>query len=84
MPFTLGGDYLPSQPSEPSKKSNKKIKIKVERRNQKYVTIIENLDLADHELKEKLSTWKKKFSCGGTIKNNKIELQGNFEDQIKI
>ena len=83
MPFTLGGEYLPYQPSEPSKKLNKKMKVKVERRNQKYVTIIENLDLANHELKEQLSTWKKKFSCGGTIKNNKIELQGNFEDQIK-
>ena len=84
MPFTLGGDYLPSKSTEQSKKSNKKPKIKVERRNQKQVTIIDNLDLSEHELKEKLSAWKKKFSCGGTIKNNKIELQGNFENQIEL
>lgn len=83
MPFTIGGDYIPPQ-NPPSQKSPKKpLKIRIEKRKQSVVTLIENLDLADHDLKNLLSELKKKFSCGGTIKDRIISLQGNYEEALK-
>jgi len=85
MPFTIGGDYMPPEkPSTPSFKSTKKpIRVRVEKRKQSFVTIIENLPFSEDELKTFLSTLKKKFSCGGTSKDGLITLQGNFEAEVK-
>jgi translation initiation factor 1 len=82
MPFTIGGDYISSDDLKP-KGPKKPIKVRVERRKNSFVTIIENLDLKEAELKALLSNLKRKFSCGGTLKEGVIELQGKFEDGVK-
>ena len=63
-------------------RTGQKIKVRAEkRRYNKYVTVIgglENVDL-DKVAKE----LKKRLACGGTSKNNIIELQGNHVSKVK-
>lgn len=64
-------------------KETQKIKVRViKRKFEKVVTIVtgiegkENVQMIGKELKRRLA-------CGGTIKNDVIELQGNHKDRIK-
>lgn len=72
MPFTIGGDYIkPKEPKSPRK-------IFIEKRKGKTLTIIKNAEGDLHSIAQEL---KKKCSCGGSVKNDQIELQG---DHVKI
>ena len=51
------------------------------RRFGKIATIVEGLDSADVDLKELAKELKAKCACGGTVKQGRIELQG---DQTKL
>jgi translation initiation factor 1 len=58
-----------------------KIKIFVERRKfGKPITVIEGITDNAKELVKQL---KSKLACGGTFKNNHIELQGNHRNRLK-
>jgi translation initiation factor 1 len=64
-------------------KEKQKIKIHIEKRQFGKVSTIlegfsEGIDL--HALAKEL---KKKFACGGTYKNNRIELQGDHKEKAK-
>jgi translation initiation factor 1 len=62
-------------------KEEAKIRISVEKRRfGKFTTIIEGIKENPKELASKL---KQKLACGGTYKNNRIELQGNHKDKLK-
>ncbi len=64
-------------------KEKQKIKVYTEkRRYDKYYTIVEGFDsgVDVHSLTKEL---KRKLACGGTFKNNRIELQGNHKDRMK-
>ncbi len=78
MPFSIGGEWIPlpssSQPKQP-------VKVIKEKRRASYVTIILNLNQEEFQLKSLCSTLKQKLGCGGSIKDGRIELQG---DQIQI
>lgn len=64
-------------------KGQQKIKIEVlKRRFSKMVTIISGID-DKITLKEIGKEMKQKFACGGTMKDNEIELQGNHKDRAK-
>jgi translation initiation factor 1 len=84
MPFTIGGDYVPPEKisSKQEKKPNKPVKIRVEKKKNSLVTVVENLDMSEEELKSLLSQLKRSYGCGGTIKDGKIFLQGNLENQM--
>jgi len=57
-----------------------KITIRIEPRSYgKIVTVIEGIENGE----EIISTLKRKLACGGTIKNNKIELMGNHKEKLK-
>ncbi|MCS7123732.1 MAG: stress response translation initiation inhibitor YciH [Candidatus Aenigmarchaeota archaeon] len=61
-------------------KTLEKIKVGVESRSYgKVVTIIEGIENCE----EIIGELKRKLACGGTIKNKKIELQGNHKEKIK-
>lgn len=47
------------------------------------VSVITGLDLADEELKKLTTELKKRCSCGGTVKNGVIEIQGEKRDLLK-
>jgi len=58
-----------------------KIRISVEKRRfGKLTTIIDGIT---NNAKELASQLKQKLACGGTFKNNRIELQGNHKEKLR-
>jgi translation initiation factor 1 len=54
-----------------------------EKRRGKVVTVIKGFYLQDSELKKLLKELKASLGCGGTIKGNTIELQGEVYSKAK-
>lgn len=79
MPFTIGGEWIP----EPSSKPKQPVKIVKEKRRSSFVTVILNLPLRDTELKNLCSQLKQQLGCGGSVKEGRIELQGDQVDAVK-
>lgn len=65
-------------------KETQKITVKIEKKKfgKKY-TIIEGIDPKEIDVKDVLKKLKAHFACGGTIKDGKIELQGDHKHQIR-
>ena len=60
------------------------IKIKIDKRRYgRKVTVLEGIDASAVNLQELLSKLKSACACGGTIKNNIIELQGDHRRQVR-
>jgi translation initiation factor 1 len=65
-------------------KESMRVKITLDKRRfGKYATVIQGLDGKDIDLKELSSLLKAKCACGGTIKDNTIELQGDHKEKVK-
>ncbi|OOF58995.1 stress response translation initiation inhibitor YciH [Rodentibacter myodis] len=47
------------------------------------ISIITGLDLPDEELKKLAAELKKRCGCGGSVKDGKIEIQGEKRDLLK-
>lgn len=47
------------------------------------VSVITGLDLSDEELKKLAAELKKRYGCGGSVKNGMIEIQGEKRDLLK-
>ena len=47
------------------------------------VSVITGLDLSDEELKKLAAELKKRCGCGGSVKNEMIEIQGEKRDLLK-
>ena len=54
-----------------------------QRRYGKVMTIVDGLDPHDLDLDTLISNLKSKCACGGTIKDGKIELQGDHRTKVK-
>lgn len=54
-----------------------------EKRNGKPVTLVGRFYLSLDDKKELLKLLKKKLACGGAIKDEWIEIQGDFKNKIK-
>ncbi len=62
-------------------KEQQKIKVDVIRRKfSKFVTLVSGISDKD-TLKEMGKEMKQKFACGGTIRENQIELQGKHRER---
>jgi len=60
-----------------------KIKISTAKRSfGKWVTVVEGIE-KEANPKELSSRLKAKLACGGTFKDNKIELQGEHSEKVK-
>ena len=60
------------------------IRIRLEKRKWgREVTIIEGIQLSDKELKKLASQLKSRLATGGTVKNGRIELQGDHRERVK-
>lgn len=60
------------------------IKIEIDKRRYgKFVTIVSGFDTKAEDIYELAKTLKKKTATGGTVKENKIELQGDQRERVK-
>ena len=65
-------------------KESQRITVKLEKRKfRKVYTLIEGIDLKQLDAKDLLKKLKNKFACGGTIKEGRIELQGDHKSRAK-
>ena len=65
-------------------KETQKIEVYTEKKKfNKLYTIIEGIDKREIDMKELTKNLKSKFACGGTIKEGKIELQGDHRSKVK-
>ena len=65
-------------------KESQKILVYIERKKfNKNYTIVEGIDEKEIDLKELAKRLKSELACGGTIKDGKIELQGEHKQKSK-
>ncbi len=75
---------LPPELCQQLEAESQVIKIKIERRKiGKVVTVIEGIDSKSFDLKKLASYLKSKLAAGGTVKNGRIEIQGDHRNKIK-
>ena len=73
---------LPSEIWESLAKDTQQIKVFAEKRRWgKYMTVISGLDNSV-DVKKLLKDLKRKLACGGTYKNDQIELQGDHRRRM--
>ncbi|MBI2579999.1 MAG: translation initiation factor [Candidatus Aenigmarchaeota archaeon] len=64
-------------------KEAQKIKIGlVQKRYHKYATVIRGIDQKKIDVRELVKKLKSKLACGGTYKNDEIELQGDHRERV--
>lgn len=65
-------------------KESQKIVIETEKKKfgKKY-TIVSGIDEKEIDIKDLTKKLKNKFACGGTVKEGKIELQGDHTQKVK-
>lgn len=80
MPFTIDGQWVPNK--TPSKASHKPVKVRLVKRGKSILTVILNLDMSQKELTELASNIKKKLGCGGAVKEDGIDIQGDKVEQV--
>ncbi len=92
MGAKLDGDvYDTSKEDKKKKNSSNELKPKeqhqlvftYEKRKGKPVTLVGRFYINENEKKDILKLLKKKLACGGAIKEEWIELQGDVKDKIK-
>ncbi len=65
-------------------KESQKISVYVEKKKfGRNYTVVEGIDEKEINLKELIKDLKAKLACGGTIKDGKIELQGDHKAAVR-
>lgn len=91
MGAKLEGDEFDTQKEDKKKTPKQEIKSKkehqlvftYEKRKGKPVTLVGRFYCQDSEKKEVLKLLKKKLACGGAIKEEWIELQGDVKQKVQ-
>ncbi|MFQ5911083.1 MAG: stress response translation initiation inhibitor YciH, partial [Thermoplasmata archaeon] len=66
-------------------REQQRIKIFSDRRRYgKVVTIVEGIDAADIDIEDLAKKLKTKCAAGGTVKDGRIELQGEHRKKVKL
>jgi translation initiation factor 1 len=72
----------PDEPPAPSKSTVVRVGRETKGRRGKGVTIISDLPLDEKGLTELAAKLKNRLGTGGTVKDGRIEIQGDHRDQI--
>lgn len=65
-------------------KEAQRVKVRLEKRRfGRMITVVEGIDPKSVNIKDVAKELKSKFACGGTVKNNMIELQGDHRNKVK-
>lgn len=80
MPFTVDGQWVPTKTVSQTPK--KPVKVRIVKRGKSILTVILNLTMTQSELTALASSLKKKLGCGGAIKDDTIEIQGDKIAQV--
>jgi translation initiation factor 1 len=65
-------------------KSEQRIKVVIEKRKfGKLITVVMGLDPKAINIKDVAKKLKSKLACGGTVKGNNVELQGDHKQRVK-
>lgn len=65
-------------------KETQKIRIEmIQKRYGKSMTIIRGIDTNKIDVRDLMKKLKSKLACGGTYKNNEIELQGDHREHVR-
>lgn len=91
MGAKLDGDSFDTKKEDKNKKSKKEIIPKnqhqlvftFEKRKGKPVTLVGRFNISENDKKGVLKLLKKRLACGGSIKDEWIELQGDLKEKIK-
>ncbi len=91
MGAKLDGDSFDTKKEDKKKKSSSSIVSKeqhqlvftYEKRKGKPVTLVGRFYLDEKDKKDVLKLLKKKLACGGAVKQEWIELQGDVKDKVK-
>lgn len=92
MGAKLEGDTFDTKKEDKKKKSSKKdiipknqhqLVFTFEKRKGKLVTLVGRFNINENDKKSVLKLLKKKLACGGSIKDEWIELQGDVKEKIK-
>ncbi|CAA6802146.1 MAG: Translation initiation factor SUI1-related protein [uncultured Sulfurovum sp.] len=94
--FEMGANLSDEWTSDNKDKTPKKVSTDIktadkhqlhfakEKRRGKVVTIVQPFYLSNNELKALLKILKKKLGTGGTIKENRLEFQGEIKEELKV
>jgi translation initiation factor 1 len=91
MGASFGDDWSSDNKDKPSKKTRTELKepnkhqlhFAKEKRRGKVVTIVKPFCLERKALQTLLKTLKKKLGCGGTLKEDTLEFQGDIPEQLR-
>lgn len=85
MPFTIDGQWVPGKQQLQSgeSKPSKPVKVRLIKRGKSTLTVVLNLNLEADKLAELASDIKKKLGCGGAVKDDVIEIQGDKVESVK-
>ena len=65
-------------------KETQKILVAVEKKKfNRYYTIIDGIDSKEIDMDHLAKALKNKLACGGTVKDNRIELQGDHRTKMR-
>ena len=65
-------------------KESQQIKVYMEKKKfGKFSTIVEGIDEKDIDIREVAKKLKSELACGGTVKDGKIELQGDHKHKAR-
>ena len=65
-------------------KEAQKIRVTMlQKRYGKSMTLIRGVDTSKIDVRDLMKKLKSKLACGGTYKNDEIELQGDHRDQVR-
>lgn len=75
MPYNIFGEWIEPKP-QPSA-SSAPVKVQLVKRHGRELTLILNLNRPRTEMEKIASSIKKEIGCGGCIKGEQVEIQGD-------